>query len=187
MQQSNEYDDGYSANSARGGPQAGYTQGGPQSGYAQEGANTQQPPGPGQGYATAPPQHPDRAGAGYAQDQYSGNSDMNSAAGTGTGAAQAPGGGTGYGAAQTTPVNTTTGGGNGVSGALNSIPGSGAAKMFGGRMQHVAGQLMSDEGMKAQGIEREARGRELRDAQEAQEIAQAEAKHQERMGRRNVV
>lgn len=155
--------------------------------------SAQQPVGPGQGYAKSPPQHPDRVGV--TNDQYGSTS---AAAGTGT--SQAPtgmagynGGGVGTAAGQggaAAPAGTGTGasaGAGGISGPLNSIPGAGAAKMFGGRLQHVAGQLLSDEGMKAQGVEREARGRELRDAQEAQEVAQAEALHQQRMTRRNVV
>lgn len=71
--------------------------------------------------------------------------------------------------------------------SLNSIPGAGAAKVIGGRLQHAAGHLLDDGGMKASGMARETRGRELRDAQEAQELAQAHAQHEARMARRGVV
>lgn len=107
----------------------------------------------------------------------------NFASGTG---GQAPGAHpTGFGAGQGTRTGPTTGTGHPGQTTAGTGSGTGTNSIITGKLQQAAGMLLSNDTMRAKGLEKEAKGEALRNVSHAQELVQEADSLRERAAQKN--
>lgn len=110
---------------------------------------------------------------------------------TGANFASGPGGQTpgahptGFGADQGTGAGPTTGTGHPGQTTAGTGSGTGTSSIITGKLQQAAGMLLSNDTMRAKGLEKEAKGEALRNVSHAQELVQEADSLRERAAQKN--